>query len=382
MKRTWLGSVLIIVGILGALVAWKPRTMTKYLHSFDAAGLKLVVVADGLEVPWGFDFLPDGRIVVTERPGRMRLIERDGRVGAPLAGLPVVVSDGEGGLMDVVADPHFATEPWLYWSYSEPAAGGPLRAVTAVARGHLVGARLDDVQVLYRQPVAHEQTLHFGGRLRFAPDGRLFIGLGDRWQRAEPQRLDRAEGKLMRIERDGRIPADNPYAGRSDALPEIWSWGHRNIQGLAFSPITGHLWASEHGPQGGDELNLIRPGANYGWPVISFGCEYVTCARIGEGTAKAGMEAPLAWWGPESVPPTGMEFLTSDRYPGWKGQLFVGALKDQPLTRVEVDGDRVVSRERIWLKRYQRARSIRQGPDGWLYVSVETPRGALLRLER
>ena len=386
MKRVLVRLSVIMVVILlvatAALTVWKPRTMHKFLHRFDTQGLRPTVVAQGLEIPWGFDFLPDGRIVVTERPGRMRLIEPDGRVGSPLTGLPPVAAVGEGGLLDVVVDPKFASQPWLYWSYAELSVLAPGRAVTAVARGRLVDRSLVDVKVLFRQSVAHERPLHFGSRLKFAPDGRLLIGLGDRWVRDEAQQLSSDAGKLLRIEPDGRVPADNPFVGRSDALPQIWSYGHRNVQGLTFNPATGALWASEHGQQGGDELNLIRPGANYGWPVITFGCEYQTCAKIGEGTAKAGMEQPLTWWGPDSMPPTGMTFLTSDRYPDWLGQLIVGTLADQPLVRVEVLGDRVASRVPMWLGPYRRVRDVKQGPDGWLYVAVERPQGALLRLER
>ena len=386
MKSNSLKLSLIMVVILAlttaAVAVWKPRTMHKFLHRFDTQGLRPKVVADGLEIPWGFDFLPDGRIVVTERPGRMRLVEPDGRVGSPLAGLPPVAAVGEGGLLDVVVDPQFASQPWLYWSYAEPSALAPGRAVTAVARGRLVDQALMDVKVIFRQSVAHDRPLHFGSRLKFAPDGRLFIGLGDRWSRDEAQQLSSESGKLMRIEADGGVPADNPFVGRSGALPQIWSYGHRNVQGLAFNPATGSLWASEHGQQGGDELNLIRPGANYGWPVIGYGCEYQTCAKIGEGTAKVGMEQPLTWWGPESMPPTGMTFLTGDRYPDWTGQLVVGTLADQPLVRLQVYGDRVVNREPMWLGPYRRVRDVKQGPDGWLYVAVELPQGALLRLER
>ena len=386
MKRNLIRFTLIIVGILlattAALALWQPRTMQKVLHRFDTQGLRPQVVAEGLEVPWGFDFLPDGRIVVTERPGRMRLIEADGRVGSPLTGLPPVAAAGEGGLLDVVVDPKFVSQPWLYWSYAEPSAQATGGAVTAVARGRLVGQGLVDVTVIFRQSVAHERPLHFGSRLKFAPDGRLFVGLGDRWVRDEAQQLSSDIGKLMRLETDGGVPADNPFVGRSGALPLIWSYGHRNVQGLAFNPATGSLWASEHGQQGGDELNLIRPGANYGWPVISHGCEYQTCAPIGEGTAKLGMEQPLTWWGPASMPPTGMTFLTGDRYPQWRGQLIVGTLADQPLVRIEVRGDQVVSREPMWLGSYRRVRDVKQGPDGWLYVAVERPKGALLRLER
>jgi glucose/arabinose dehydrogenase len=342
-----------------------------------AQPLRPVTVASGLEHPWGLAFLPDGRMLVTERPGRLRIVERDGRLGEPLAGLPPVAAGGQGGLLDVILDPRFADNGLVYWSFSEPGEGGNS---TAVARGKLAGARIDDVQVIFRQQPKFRSSAHFGSRLAFARDGRLFVTLGDRFSRRDDaQTLDNHHGKVVRIEPDGRVPADNPFVKRSGALPEIWSYGHRNLQGAAIHPATGELWTHEHGPQGGDEVNVTEAGRNHGWPVITYGREYVTGMRIGDGTSRADIPEPAKVWVP-SIAPSGMAFLTSDRYPGWKGSMFVGALKAQALVRLELDGRKVVREERFELG--ERIRDVRQGPDGWLYVLTDSPQGKLLRLER
>jgi aldose sugar dehydrogenase len=375
-------SILITI-VAAALVAAAVWVGPRLFHRFYSHGLKLVTVVKGLETPWSIAFLPDGRMLVTERPGRLRLVDRDGRVSAPLAGLPSVHAAGEGGLMGVVIDPRFAENQLVYWSYSEADAAAPALAGTAVARGHLTDSGLREVQVIFRQPEKTADDRHFGGRLLFAPDGRLFIGLGDRYQRADAQMPGSAHGKIMRIEADGRLPEGNAFPASSGGQGAVWSLGHRNVQGLAFQPGTGRLWASEHGPKGGDEVNVIQRGHNYGWPVITYGCEYVTCARIGEGTAKAGMDQPAAWFGPDSLPLTGMTFLTSDRYPEWKGQLFVGSLSwGQAMVRLRVEGDRVVARGPMWLGTNRILRDVQQGPDGWLYVVTNSPDGRILRLER
>ncbi len=368
-------SVLIAlaVAIMVAAAAWfGPRLSHKFYHH----GLKLITVAQGLETPWSMAFLPDGRLLVTERPGRLRVVERDGRLSAPLAGLPPVHAVGEGGLMGVVIDPRFAQNQLIYWSFAEAAPSSPALASTAVARARLTDGGLQDVQVIFRQPEKTADGRHFGGRLLFGPDGRLFVGLGDRMRRADAQLPNSAHGKIMNIGADGTAPAG---AGAQNG---VWSLGHRNVQGMAFHPVTGHLWASEHGPSGGDEINIIQKGHNYGWPVITYGCEYSSCAKIGEGTAKDGMDQPAAWFGPASVPPSGMVFLTSDRYPAWKGELFVGALSgDRALTRLRVDGDRVLGREPMWLGDFSRVRDVQQGPDGLIYVITNAPDGRILRLE-
>lgn len=366
-----------VPGVLG-LAAWAAPKITRRM---EMQGMRPVTVAEGLELPWALAFLPDGRMLVTERPGRMRIVEPNGKVGEPITGLPPVYADGEGGMLDVVLDPQFAQNGRVFWTFSEPAPDGRPGAGTAVARGRLDGRQMLDVKVIWRQPKV-DDALHFGSRLMFAPDGLLFVSLGDRSQRQDAQRLDSGHGKILRIDTDGRAPPDNPFVGTPGALPEIWSLGHRNVQGLARHPETGEIWATEHGPQGGDELNVIRPGRNYGWPVITYGTEYTSSAKIGEGTEKAGMEQPVTWWGPTSVAPCGLVFLTSDRYPDWKGQLFMGTLRGRALTRIQLDGHRVVEQQRLATGLLDRIRDVRQGPDGWLYVLTQISDGRILRMER
>ena len=372
-------TVLLLAALAAAAWRYGPRAWQRYYHH----GLRLVTVAEGLDTPWSLAFLPDGRMLVTERPGRMRIVERDGRLGAPLQGLPAVFAQGEGGLLAVALDPDFATNRWVYWSYSEPSVTADKGASTAVARARLEGASLVGTQVIFRQPEKTADTHHFGSRLVFAPDGKLFIGLGDRNRRADAQRLDSAHGKIVRIAPDGSVPADNPFVGRPGALPAIWSLGHRNVQGLALHPRTGELWASEHGPWGGDEINLIQRGHNFGWPLVTRGCEYDTCAKIGDAADRPGMDAPVTGWAPGSAPPTALSFVTSERYPGWRGQLLAGTLLyDRAIMRIELAGHEARHIEPIYLGRYGRVRDIQQGPDGWLYVVVNLPDGRIVRLER
>ena len=346
---------------------------------------KVAVVAHGLVNPWGLAFLPDGRMLVTERPGRMRLVGTDGRLSPPLPGLPAVAAEGQGGLLDVVADPRFASNRLVYWSYSETAADGDGNG-TAVARARLDGPpgseRLAEVQVIFRQLPKVASRLHFGSKLVFGNDGRLFITLGDRFSRKDDaQTLDNHLGKIVRIEPDGKVPADNPLVGKpGNPRPEIWSWGHRNVQGAAIHPATGDLWATEHGPQGGDELNLVQPGRNFGWPVITHGRNYGIGTKIGDGTERADVVAPLAHWVPTSIAPSGMAFLTSDRYPGWKGNLFIGALRGQALVRITLDGNKVASQERLLQSQNERIRDVRQGPDGFLYLLTDNADGRVLKV--
>ncbi|MCW7536387.1 PQQ-dependent sugar dehydrogenase [Aquabacterium sp. A7-Y] len=344
----------------------------------SAAALKPVTVARGLQNPWGLAFLPDGRMLVTERPGRLRLVSPQGRLGPPLAGLPAIDAGGQGGLLDVAVDPRFKDNGWIYFSYSEAGEGG---SGTAVARARLQGERLTELSVIFRQAPKYKGGNHFGSRLVFGRDGRLFVTLGDRFgPRQQAQELDNHLGKIVRIEADGRVPGDNPLVGKPPGRPEIWSWGHRNVQGAALHPQTGELWTHEHGPQGGDEVNIAERGKNYGWPVITYGREYGTGLRIGEGNTKAGMEQPLLHWVP-SIAPSGMAFVTSERYPGWQGNLVVGALRAQVLVRLELDGRKVVREERLLQTLHERIRDVRQGPDGWLYILTDSEDGRIVRLQ-
>lgn len=375
-RRQWLvGATSSVVVGLGALAA------PKVARRMEMQGMRPVTVAKGLEMPWSLAFMPDGRMLVIERPGRMRMVGLDGSVGPALKGLPPVFAQGEGGLMDVALHPEFARNGQLYWTFSEPALNGAPGAGTSVARARLEGSSLVDVQIIWRQSKV-DDVLHFGSRLLFAPDGHLFVSLGDRSQRMSAQRLDTGLGKILRIDAEGRAPASNPFVGVAGALPEIWSYGHRNVQGLAWRPQTDELWATEHGPQGGDELNVIQPGRNYGWPVITYGTEYDTGAKIGEGTEKAGMESPVHWWGPTSVAPCGLVFLTSDRYPDWTGQLFMGTLRGHALTRLKLSGRQLVEQQRLATGLLERIRDVREGPDGWLYVLTHNADGRIIRMER
>jgi glucose/arabinose dehydrogenase len=345
--------------------------------SLPAAAQRLETVARGLVEPWALAFLPDGRMLVTERAGRLRTIGPDGRPGAPIEGLPAIDVTGQCGLLDLVVGP----DGWLYFTYAEAGEGGN---GTVAARARLDGQRLADLQVIFRQAPKMASRLHCGSRLVFDREGRLFIGLGDRFTAMqEAQNPANHIGKVVRIDSDGRAPADNPFTGRAGAAAEVWSLGHRNIQGAALHPGTGELWAVEHGPQGGDEVNVVRRGLNYGWPLLTFGRNYGSGTRIGEEGPKAGFEQPLKHWVPTSIAPSGMAFLTSARYvglPGWQGSLFVGALRGQALVRLTLDGDRVVGEERLFTAEAMRVRDVRQGPDGWLYLVVGGNDGRVLRV--
>ncbi|HEX6002007.1 MAG TPA: PQQ-dependent sugar dehydrogenase [Hyphomicrobiaceae bacterium] len=340
---------------------------------------KVKTFARGLEYPWGLAFLPDGRLLATERPGRMRLIGKDGRLSPPIGGVPAVQVRGQGGLLDVALDPDFAASRLVYISYAEPRQGGG--SATTVARGRLTeedGARLEDVEVIFRQQPAGQSGIHFGSRLVFARDGNLFVTLGERGERAKAQDLTTHYGKVVRIRPDGTVPADNPFVGRTDAHPEIWSYGHRNIQAAALHPATGKLWTIAHAARGGDELNIPLAGRNHGWPVITYGRDY-SGAKIGEGTAKEGMEQPVYYWDP-SIAPSGMAFYTADRLPAWTGNLFVGALRGQALHRLVLDGERVVGEEVLLADLGERIRDVRAGPDGALWLLTDSPRGRVLRV--
>ena len=338
--------------------------------------LEVTTVVEGLEHPWGLAFLPDGRQLVTERPGRLRIVGTDGRLSEPLTGVPEVYARGQGGLLDVALDPDFATSRWVYFSFSEPGDGG---GGTAVGRGRLGEKGLEAVEVIFRQEPKLDAGQHFGSRLVFDRDGRLYITSGDRGNWDNVQRLDRGQGKIFRIERDGGIPADNPFVGTQDANPAIWSYGHRNAQGAALHPQTGELWQTEHGAKGGDELNIARAGLNYGWPVITLGVNY-NGQPIGSGRADApDMEQPIHHWTP-SIAPSGLAFYDAGRFPAWKGDLFVGALAYMRVVRLELEGDKVVSEEPLLVDLGERIRDVRVGPDGYLYLLTDAPKGKLLRV--
>jgi glucose/arabinose dehydrogenase len=351
-------------------------------------------VAAGLQHPWGLAFLPDGRFLVTERPGRLRVVQADGKLGTPVTGLPEIAAGGQGGLLDVLLDADFARNRSIYFCFSEPAASGSRNGnSTALARATLSAdyARLEDVKVIFSQKPKFASAMHFGCRIvesrspgvNGKPDGKLFLTLGERFSRMEDaQKLDNHHGKIVRINKDGSVPKDNPFVGRAGALPEIWSYGHRNPQGATLAP-DGTFWMHEHGPQGGDEINIPKAGANYGWPVITYGENYGG-GKIGEGlTSKAGMEQPLHHWTP-SIAPSGMAFLSSERYgKAWQGNLFVGSLKFGYLDRIELSepfGGKVVRESKLITEVGERIRDVRQGPDGLLYVLTDSSNGKLIRL--
>jgi glucose/arabinose dehydrogenase len=339
--------------------------------------VKVDTVARGLEHPWGLAFLPDGRMLVTERPGRLRLVDRQGRLSEPLAGVPEVVAQGQGGLLDVAIAPRFPDNRLVYLSYAEPGEGGT--AGTAVARGRLTDNRLEDMQVIYRQQPKVKGIAHFGSRLVFARDGALFITQGDRYDyREQAQNLSSGLGKIVRIHPDGAVPRDNPFVGRDSARPEIWSYGHRNVQAAALHPETGQLWTVEHGARGGDELNHPEAGKNYGWPVITYGVDY-NGMRIGQGTAKPGMEQPVYYWDPV-IAPSGMTFYSGDAFPGWKGSVLIGSLKPGLLVRLTLKDGTVAQEERYLAELRERIRDVRQGPDGLLYLLTDSDDGKILRI--
>lgn len=363
-----MGLAVFLLGMAGAVE--KPAEVP-----VTASPLLKEVVAEGLSHPWGMAFLPDGRKLVTERQGTLRLLGADWSLSPPLAGVPEVYAQGQGGLLDVALDPDFAKNSFVYLSYSERGPGRTNR--TAVARGSLDGSALREVEVIFRQSPPVESQSHFGSRLVFDSKGGLFVTLGERFvRRYEAQNLENELGKIVRLTPGGKIPPDNPFA--SSGSP-VFSYGHRNVQGAAINPETGELWVSEHGPQGGDEINIVRPGRNYGWPVVTYGAEYVTGAKIGRGTRKAGMEDGIRVWAP-SIAPAGVAFYTGDRYPGWKGNLFVAALRGEMLVRLTLEGDKVLSEERLIPAPGRRLRDVRQGPDGWLYVLTDEDRGEVWRI--
>jgi len=346
------------------------------------------VVASGLASPWAVEFLPGGKFLITERiAGQFRIADAAGKVSAPIkSGVPVVHGVGQGGLLDVALDPAFASNQMIYWSYSEPREDG--KNNTAVAKGKLVdGAqpRIENVKVIWRQTPSLQSNQHFGSRVVFAKDGTLFVTLGDRGAlpgRMQAQDLKSAIGKIVRINTDGSIPKDNPFVGRTDALAEIWSLGHRNVQGAFLHPVTGELWELEHGPQGGDEINIARKGRDYGWPTITYGVEYGgTLRKIGEGSARAGMEQPVYYWDPV-IAPGGLTFYNADLFPKWKGSVFASGLNPSFVARLTVDGEKVKGEERFKFsdRANERYRDINVGPDGAIYLLTDGPNARLLKV--
>jgi len=346
----------------------------------------VVTAAEGLDHPWGLAFLPSGKMLVTERPGRLRVVAADGTLSPAVTGLPAVDGRGQGGLLDVLLDRQFARNQLIYWSYAEPGENGMNN--TAVARGKLVdGAApsVTDVQVIYHQAPALRSTLHFGGRLVWARDGTLFVTQGDRSiteGRMQAQKMDSLLGKIVRINADGTIPKNNPFVGQAGVRPEIWSFGHRNVQAATLNPATGELWEVEHGTRGGDEINIVRKGKDYGWPTIAYGIEYQG-GPITEGiTAKAGMEQPVYYWDPV-IAPSGMMFYTGKLFPAWKDSLFIGGMVTTNLVRLDVKNGKIVGEERL-LKdlepKAERIRDVRQGPDGAIYVLTDSTQGRILKL--
>ena len=376
-------AVLGVLLVASAAAAAQTPVQRSAFHNY-----RVVTVADSLQNPWSMTFLPGGDMLITERPGRLRIVRKGKLLPNPVEGVPAVRGGGQGGLLDVVPHPSFATNRLIYFSYAK-ASADTMQGTTAVARARFENDRLTDVQEIFEAKVWSTGRGHHGSRLAFDRNGFLFITLGDRQApssgnlEAHPaQDLTNHFGKIIRLHDDGRVPTDNPFVSRDGALPEIWSYGHRNVQGLAIHPESGDVWATEHGPQGGDELNLIQPGKNYGWPVIGFGVNYRTGAAIHTGTHKDGMEQPVHVWVP-SIATSGLLFYTGDKFPGWRGSLFVGGMQGEVLARLTLEGRRVMNEEKL-VQRMGRIRDVRQSPDGYIYLAIDNREGKktpVLRLE-
>ena len=375
-------NVIFFLIVLAAFPACAQDTVSA--QDYRVRAVKLV---DGLYHPWSVAFLPDGRMLITERRGTLRIVDQGKLIDKPVEGIPKATEHGQGGLLDIALHPKYAENGWIYWTYN--ATEGGLHG-TELARGKLTGSRdaprMSDVQVLFKMQPKYPERQHFGSRIVFDRQGFLYVTFGDRGdspakgaqQRA--QQLDTHAGKSIRLHDDGRVPTDNPFVKTPGAKPEIFTIGNRNMQGGALHPETGRVWTHEHGPQGGDEINVMTAGANYGWPVITYGANYGSGTKIGEGTEKVGMVQPLTYWKP-SIAPSGMAFYSGKNFPKWKGNLFVGALAGQMLVRVTLDGEKVVSQERLFEGKLGRIRDVREGPDGNLYLLTDAPLGALIRLE-
>ncbi len=368
--------------LLGAALCFSlalPLAHAKPLDVNTESGtIRVNTIAEGLENVWSLAFLPDGKMLVTEKAGRMRIVSPDGKLSEPLQGLPKIYNQGQAGLLDVVLAPDFATSKKIYFSYSEPDEKGANS--TAVSHAVLNGNKLEKVTRIFSQKPKVDSNNHYGSRLVWAADGTLFVTLGERYsEKDKAQTLDNHQGKVIRINADGTVPNDNPFVKTPGALPEIWSYGHRNVQGAAINPLSKKLWTGEHGPQGGDELNIDEAAKNYGWPVITYGENYGG-GKIGEGTHKQGMEQPVYKWVP-SIATAGFIFYTGDKFPQWKNNILLTSLKEQTLVRLVLDGDKIVKEERLLKKELgQRLRSVIQGPDGLVYIVTDESKGKILQI--
>jgi len=369
-----------LVIVVAAIVALTPFVVfADDIVKTEDYSLRINTLTTGLKTPWGLAFLPDGRMLVTERSGRLRLISVDGVLDPkPVTGLPQIEAGGQGGLLDVVLHPDYTKNGWLYLSYVASDRRG---SGTEVARFRLDGHRLKDFKMIFRMGPKLRGSRHFGSRLLFDEQGYLYITLGDRGDKKLAQQLDNHAGTVVRLHDDGGIPVDNPFRNRSNAKGEIYTYGNRNVQGITQNPWTKAIWAHEHGPQGGDEVNVLRSGVNYGWPVITYGVNYVLGTQIGEGTVKEGMAQPIHYWVPKSIAPSGMVFYDGDKFPNWRGNLFIGALRDQMLVRLTVEGEKVTQEEHILKGKLGRIRNVKIGPEGYLYLLVDARNGKLIRLE-
>lgn len=371
---------LMTIGITTALAISAASNAAEAI-STERHVLSVNTLTNKLEKPWGMAFLPNGDLLITEKSGALRQVQLDGTISAPLKGVPAVVDKSQGGLLDVAIDPNFAENQWVYISYSEADPAGGEGNSTAVMRAKLVGDSLTEGKVIFRGAPKYKSGAHFGSRLVFAPDGHLFITLGDRYSAMDDaQTLDNHHGKVVRIKPDGTVPADNPFVNTANALPEIWSYGHRNVQGAAFHPNTGKLWTAEHGPKGGDEINIPEPGKNYGWPVATYGVDY-DGSIISDQTHVEGTEQPHYYWVP-SIAVSNMIFYTGDQFPAWQGDLLVAALRGSQVARLDLDGDRVMHEETLLKDAVtQRIRDIEQGPDGYIYLLTDDREGQLIQIK-
>lgn len=385
--RQYAGVIAASMFATAVLAQGTPDLPTERIFKTEHYTVRAASVVKGLYHPWGMAFLPDGRMLVTERRGTMRLVDGGKLIEKPVQGIPQAVEHGQGGLMDVVLHPKYAENGWIYWTYN---AGKPGEFGTELARGKLAGTResplMTNVEVLFQMQPKSAAGVHFGSRIVFDRQGYLYITLGDRGDSPakgaahRAQQLNDHAGKSIRLHDDGRVPADNPFVKTPGARPEIFTWGNRNMQGAVLHPETGRVWAHEHGPQGGDEINILAAGSNYGWPVITYGANYGSGTKIGDGSTREGIVPPLHYWVP-SIAPSGMAFYTANNFPKWKGDLFVGALAKQTLVRLTLRGDKVVSEERMFDGKLGRIRDVRQGPDGNLYLLIDSSDGEMIRIE-